>query len=298
MPTHWTYNYVASDEDLIQGDILAPTEDLRAIFKEVHPHFLNLKYTGFLVTTQSCDMVRRGKSCSTRYLNIAVIRQLEDVLHNFLAHVCKTVVNRVYLQESKGAANHLLQRIFNQNEQALGLFYLHEDADAGIAVPSVALLRVGVTLRAEHYNILVESRRGRLRPEFTAKLGWLVGNLYCRVGTPDWSEPQTREKQLKTLIKETLKADDLDAAPFWVKESWIQEARNNRVELTELSPSEVVAELEKHKPPPVKERVINRATEIVKEIFPDLKEEQLKKLNNRLNNDQIFANVLKLVKTE
>lgn len=298
MPTHWTYAAVTPDADLVQGDILAPTEALRAVFKEVHPHFLDPKYTGFLVTTQSCDMARRGGSCSTRYLTIAVVRQLEDVLHDFLAHVCKPVAARVYLHESKGEANRLLQRLFNQNEQALGLFYLHKDADAGIAVPSVALLRVGVTLRVDHYQILVQSRRGRLGPEFTAKLGWLVGNLYSRVGTPDWSEPQEREKQLKALIQETLDADDSEAGPLWVRESWVRAALAKGIELAKLPRAELQAELEKHKPPTAKELVIERAVQVVKGVIPGVTDDQLKKINSRLNNDQLLAKAIKSTKTE
>jgi hypothetical protein len=249
MPTHWTYAEVSPDADLMQGDILVPTRELQGIFQEIHPHFLNPKYTAFLVTTQSCDMARRnGTNCSTRYLNIAVVRQLEDVLHDLLAHVCKPLSSGVYLHESKGEANRLLQRLFNQNEQSLGLFYLHEDADAGIAVPSVALLRVGVTFRVEHYNVLVQSRRGRLGPEFTAKLGWLVGNLYSRVGTPDWSEPKEREKQLKSLIQDTFDANDSNIPPLWVRESFVKEALSTGINLAELSRSELKKELEKHKP--------------------------------------------------
>lgn len=297
MPTHWTYADFAPNDNLMQGDILVPTEELRAVFKEVHPHFLDPKYTGFLITTQSCDMYRRRGRCSTRYLNIAVVRQLEDVLHDFLTHVCSPVATRAYLQENKGNARLLLERIFNQNEQALGLFYLHADAVAGVAVPSVALLRVGIALRVDHYEILVRSRCGRLGPEFTVKLGWLVGNLYSRVGTEDWSEPPERKRQVDILIRDTLDKGAPDKVPIWVKESLVQEARNNGVEIEKLSPSELEKELEKHKPVTVKERVITRVAEIVKEVVPDVTEDQIKKLSNRLNNDRIFANALKSAKT-
>jgi hypothetical protein len=59
MPAHWTYEDFRDDSDLFQGDILEPTEDLRSILGQVHPHFLHPKYTGFLLITQSCDLVRR-----------------------------------------------------------------------------------------------------------------------------------------------------------------------------------------------------------------------------------------------
>jgi hypothetical protein len=298
MPTHWTYDVVAPDADLAQGDILVPTDELRAVFEQVHRHFLDPKYTGFLVTTQSCDLVRRRRGCSTRYLTIAVVRQLDDVLHDLLAHICDSVAEGVYLQETKGDATRFLQRLFNQNEQSLGLFYLHKDADAGIAVPSVALLRVGVTLRAEHYQLLVQSRRGRLGPEFTAKLGWLVGNLFSRVGTPDWSKPPERETQLESLIKETLDADGSEAAPLWVRGAWVAAAKENGCDLANLPKAELRDALQKHKPPAAKDRVIERALEVVGEVIDGVATDDLKRISARLSNDQLFAKALKSAKTE
>lgn len=295
MPNHWTYTEILPDcEDLIQGDILEPSKQLQAIFEEVHPHFLDPKYTGFLVTTQSCDMVRRKRGvCSTHYLNIAVVRQLDDVLHDFLAHTCKQIAPQAYTQESKGAANQLLGRIFNQNEQALGLFYLHEDADVGIAVPSVALLRVGVSLRVEHYECLVQARCGRLSSEFTAKLGWLVGNLYSRVGTPDWSEAQNGSEELKALIHDTLDTEASTVAPLWFQESWVEAARNNGVDLAGLAPKELEEAIEKHKPATARERVVARTTEVFKEMFAEVPEEEIEKFGNRLKNDGRLSNILK-----
>jgi hypothetical protein len=298
MPTHWTYEAFNDADDLIQGDILAPTEELRTILSGVHPHFLDHKYTHFLVTTQSCDMARRKGICLTKYLNIAVVRQLEDVLHDFLSHVCKPVADRVYLQESKGNARRLLQRIFNQNEQALGVFYLHEDVDAGVAVPSVALLRVGIALRVQHYESLLKARCGRLGKEFTAKLGWLVGNLYSRVGTPDWSDPPERGKQLDKLIRETLKPDNPKLAPIWVKESVVYEAIKHGMVFDGLKPKELELALGKYKRPAVKERVISRAAQIIKEVAPEITDDQIQALKNRLKNDQLLANILKSERLE
>jgi hypothetical protein len=298
MPTHWTYADVAPEDDLAQGDILVPTSELRAVFEQVHSHFLDSKYTGFFVTTQSCDLVRRRRGCSTRYLTIAVVRQLDDVLHDLLAHICGAVAEGVYLQEAKGEATRFLQRLFNQNEQSLGLFYLHKDADAGIAVPSVALLRVGVTLRVEHYQILVQARRGRLGPEFTAKLGWLVGNLFSRVGTPDWSKSPESEKQFKSLIKETLDADGSDAAPLWVKEAWVEAAKENGCDLASLPKAKVREVLEMHKPPTAKDRLIERALEVVRAVIDGVATDDLKKISARLGNDELFAKVLKSAKNE
>src|SRR5207247_8080250 len=94
-----------------------------------------------------------------------------------------------------------LERVINQNEQAHGLFYLHPDADVGIAVPAAAMLRVSISLRSrEHYNVLKAARCGRLRAEFRNKLGWLTGNLYSRVDTPDWADEDGGAEASKALI--------------------------------------------------------------------------------------------------
>lgn len=70
-----------------------------------------------------------------------------------------------YPKESKGTARDLLKRTFDQNERALGLFYLHPEADSGIALPSLILLRVAITLRIQHYETLQNARCGRLSTE-------------------------------------------------------------------------------------------------------------------------------------
>lgn len=101
MPTHWTYDHFETEEDLRQGDILEPSTSLRDVLREVHPHFLDPQYTAFLITTQTCDLVRRGKprTCSTGYVNIVVVRSIEDVLHDLISHRCKPVASQIYLQE-------------------------------------------------------------------------------------------------------------------------------------------------------------------------------------------------------
>ena len=221
------------------------------------------------------------------------MRQLEDVLHDLLACVCEPVAAHVYVQETKVEANRLLERLFNQNEQALGLFYLHPDAEAGISVPSIALLRVGVTLRVAHYDILVRSRRGRLQPEFTAKLGWLVGNLYARVGTPDWTETRERRRELKALIQSTLGPSDPEVAPRWVRQSWVRAAEDKGVELQDLPPDQLEAAIQKHKPPTPKRLAIQQAERIISEVMPGITGEQLRRVRNRLDNDPLFAKALR-----
>jgi len=103
MASHWTYERIEKDDSpLMQGDVLWPSAELRCLFKEVHPHFCDPKYIAFIITTQSCDLVRRnGRPCKADYINLAVIRDLESCLSQFLDAVCEKVSPGVYLRGSR-----------------------------------------------------------------------------------------------------------------------------------------------------------------------------------------------------
>lgn len=294
MSRHWTYESFDAQGDLGQGDILEPSDELRSVLGRVHPHFLDDKYIGFVLVTQSCDLVRRhGGNCGTRYLNIVVVREMEGVLHALLGQVCKAVSKGVYTRESKGEARRLLERLFNQNEQALGLFYLHPDADVGIGAPSVALLRVGVALKAQHYEVCLRARRGRLTTEFRAKLGWLVGNLYSRIGTQDWSCPSDRGQELHRLTKLALDGTGQDAKPVWVPEAHVQVALRKGVDPSSLNTQALLEALKAHAPPPLKMQAISRVKEVLKGLIPDLSDTDVERLGKRLENDALFSKLLR-----
>lgn len=208
---HWTYTHINnSEEDLQQGDIIIPNNVFYSELEKIHPYFCNKKYLGFIILTQSCDLVRRNEEqCSSDYICLGVIRDLESLLPRLFEKSCTKLSSNVYLADDKFKAIQLIKRILNQNEQSLGLFYLHEDNDSGIAESSVALLRVNFSLRAkDHYHKLVKLRSGRIAAPYKEKLGWLSGNLYSRIGTPDWSEKESRNK-IENLIKKYIDNESL-----------------------------------------------------------------------------------------
>jgi len=259
MATHWTYEKVeCPDAPLMQGDVLWPKPELKRLFKDVHPYFCDPKYIAFIVTTQSCDLIQReGKPCKADYINLAVIRDLESCLSQFFDNVCQKVADGVYFEHSKTAALQLLERILNQNEQALGLFYLHPDSDTiGIADYAVALLRVSVAVRAkEHYQLLQGVRTGRLSAEFRNKLGWLVGNLYSRVGTPDWSDKEEGEIEMNRIIQQLVESDPY----FWVRRSLVNAVRKAGVSVERIPSTELPSVLREHDPGPFKEQIAEAA---------------------------------------
>ena len=306
MSLHWTYEKFLDGDDLSQGDILEITSGLSDLFQKYHKHFCDPKYIAFIVLTQSCDLVRREGACATRYISLAVVRQLEEVLDSLLASVCTKVIDGVFQAESKLEAKKLLRRILNQNEQSLGLFYLHQDADVRLAVPSVALLRVSVAFRGEHYATLMTARRGRLGAEFRNKLGWLVGNLYSRIGTPDWQDQVDGKKQLDTLVHNLLEHARNPRAPLWIPQNHIEQAIKKNIDLSELTKDSIIKILEPIKPKSPVEQAIERVAAVVQDvIWPQQKEEgavlhesslrdaQLLKICQRLRNDMDFNHAFK-----
>lgn len=289
MTSHWTYTECDQNSDLEQGDILLPSPPLKGILKSYHSHFANDKYVGFMVATQSCDLVRRNDSPpKAPYITVAAIRPLESVAYGLLTQVANELGPGILRKEDKWVAQGLFQRIFNQNEQALGLFFLQEDLDSGIAQPSVALLRVTVALRNEHYQILKESRAGRLTDEFRAKLGWLLGNLFARPATRDWSEMEKGgAKKLEALVKKYVESPHGRSKLNWIEAELVKTAEDQGLDIA-ATPME---ELEKFRPlPPISKAIDITKAELLNVLTQAGLEEEKSKaaahtLGNRLNNN-------------
>ncbi len=123
----------------------------------------------------------------------------------------------------------------------MGLFYLHGDADAVITAPSVAYLRITISMWAQHYELTRAARLARLAAEFSIKPGWLTGNLSSRIGTRDWDEAGER-----ALIDGLLKCEGHEQPPVWIESSWLNEAKQKGLDLSGFQPKDVRPQL--HRP--------------------------------------------------
>lgn len=282
MPAPWEYKNVALDDDLAQGDVLIPSPELQDLFGEVHPHFSEPKYVAFLVTTQTCDLVRRDGGCSAQYISLAVVRFLSEILWKLLDDECRRVRKGCYVDKHYSRAQQLLTRLFNQNEQAMGLFYLYPDARLELSHDAVAFLRVSVAFRVQHYNTLCQARRVRVPSEFANKLGWIAGNLYSRIGTPDW-----QEAELKGIVNDYLSSDS-GARTVWIKEAIVKQLRKDGVDVGQLTLEELRSKVRTNLPAP-KQVGISRIIEVVKEVFPDINDKPLGRLQTRLKNDTVLT---------
>jgi hypothetical protein len=183
--------------------------------------------------------------------------------------------------------------MFNQNEQALGLFYLHPDTTIPIAVPSVALLRVSAAFSSKHYTTFAEARRGRLDAQFRDKLGWLVANLFSRVATTDWHEKPGGEEELEDLIASHLDRKDGGSAPVWVKRSTVEEAQRAGVQLEHLEPDRIPEAIKEFARPDPSVEAITHVIRVIQKVQPGACSEHLLKIQNRLNNDSLFTAIFR-----
>ena len=67
-------------------------------------------------------------------------------------------------------------------------------------------LALSIAMKADHYDTLLSSKVAQLDEIFAAKLGWLVGNQYSRIATPDIDErePATARDFKRSVIEEAL----------------------------------------------------------------------------------------------
>jgi hypothetical protein len=313
MPTHWTYEQDTKHDRLCQGDVLARTEELLSLLGDVHAHFCDEKYRGFMILSQTCDLVRRDGRCKARHIALAVIRSLSDIIAQVFASEFGRLARGLYSADRRRSAEQLLERIVNQNEQASGLFYLHPDADAEISGYSVAILPVSIALRSEHYDLLLRSKRAQLRPEFQAKLGWMVGSIYSRIGVPDWKESEGEAKE-RDLINRILTFDSDLHEPLWVAEKAFRKALRKHPHLDELPEAQLVELIKQNSPPSGKELAIasvkreiaaalrseaDRALGLVRDAESaassdeDIEAELLRRVVSRLTNSVEFDNSLR-----
>lgn len=286
-PSHWTYREPDSAH-LEQGDIIERSDILNELMQSVLPHFADPKNLAFVVTTQTCDLVRRPE-CKTPYIGLAAIRQFDSVMPAIIRQTCGSArIPGALNSKHKSKASDLVTRIVNQNEQALGLFYLHQDLDAGIAVPSVALLRVTISLRQMHYESLLQARRCSLSPAFQAKFGWLLGNLYSRVATPDWSD-QSTQNEFRTLRNDLMTSCGLDE--FWISEEVLKAAQLEGIGFDENDPQESMRRLKKVKPKKNKDAALDIVEAIATELFEN--KNAVRKLRQRIKNDPSFTKLFK-----
>ncbi|MCJ2136061.1 hypothetical protein MKK69_18740 [Methylobacterium sp. J-026] len=201
---HFTYSKPDEGSDLQQGDILFPNEQLSTLIGYYHPYYRSAKFTAYLITTQSCDLVRRGDGIGTPYVTLCAVKPFSGVFDRELKKYQTEIM--VAAEAVSGKARDRLimfiERLLNNNHPEY--FYLHEDPVNGIPERSCAYLRLAISLKSQHYDACLSARKLGLDQGFQSKFGWLIGNLYSRVGTEDWVPNSKSTQDWKSLLNTIL----------------------------------------------------------------------------------------------
>lgn len=187
MHMHFTYGEPEKDK-LKQGDILKKTPDLIKLINEVHPHYAREDYLYFQVLTQTCDLVRRREGFKTRYITLAAVRAMDLVVQRAIETFDDRTIfqGKLFCSEKhKKSLEDVFNKLLNNNDPHH--LFLQEAPDYGLSVACCTQLHLSISIRAyEHFEVCLDAKILELSENFRAKLGWLVGNLYSRVGTQDY----------------------------------------------------------------------------------------------------------------
>jgi hypothetical protein len=199
---HWTYKPNV-ESDLEQGDILLPSEYLiNQVLAKYHPYYSSHPDNQlYIVLTQSCDLVRRAGECKTPYITLAPVRPLRVIIEREFHHQLRNLKpdSQPYgPTRVRELFSDFLYKLFNNNDPHY--FFLKEQQDMNIAEDMCAMTALSITIKNEHYSECLKARVLQLDDLFQAKLGWLVGQKYSRVGTPDWDPDELGQRVNQVML--------------------------------------------------------------------------------------------------
>lgn len=229
---HWTYK-PSSESDLEQGDILQRTEYLTTqVLNKYHPYYSEHPDNRlFIVLTQSCDLVKRSGGCKSDYITLAPVRPLRVIIerefHTQLRNL-KLNAQPYGSKRLKLSFSDFLSKLFNNNDPRY--FFLKKQEDKQIAEDMCAITSLSISIKTEHYDECVKARALQLDDLFQAKLGWLVGQKFSRVGTPDWDET-TLEGEIEQVISSTA---------VWIDDDLIPKVNSAIMEATAADPDCII----------------------------------------------------------
>jgi hypothetical protein len=261
-PTHYVYDE-PNKTVLRQGDILQRTDALNAHLTEFHPYYGSHEdYHHFMVVTQSCDLAKRKGEIlpACPYITIAAVRPLEEALRREAAKLQEPWQRetKVISAKVKTKLAMFLESLFDNNKE--GYFYLHQDVGLGIQANYCVFLYLSVALKAMHYPMCLEAKVAQLKEPFQAKLGYLIGHLYSRIGTTEWND-NVPDKSVAKFASEVLKQNYITFEDKQIEEG-IADLRKDGT-LATMTPKEIKEYIDKKKVIPRKQKFQERALEVL-----------------------------------
>lgn len=297
---HWTYKSIDAEGEkgkdiLKQGDVLKLTPNLYEVIGRYHPYYIkNTENLYYLIISQSCDLIRRkGKHCKAKYISLAAVRPFSYLIKNIVEEMKDPDVSiryRICSKKTKEEIRKYLERLLNNNE--IEYFYLHKEPSMAFPEDCCAYLRLTISIKSkDHYETCLKARILGLDDSFRDKLGWQVGQLYSRVGTPDW-DPKLLENEIDIKLKDIA---------VWVDEWRLGHLKKSISEWCDLNPGKEpdlnnIGEMISNAPQR-KDELLDRIGEIIeasttiKDFFPDksIPESFTKRIKHILRQDTTIS---------
>lgn len=184
---------------LTQGDVIARTDDVIERLQQAHQYYADApQYSHFVVLTQSCDLVKRRGDFKAPYITIAAAKPFRNIIQEYFDDKSKSIKGAEFTFHSSALiekARQLVERHLNNTEPEY--FFLPKSGNPNLPEDLLVFLRLTIALRKEHYDTLASAKIAELADVFQAKLGWLKGNIYSRVATPDIEERDVNAAEIK-----------------------------------------------------------------------------------------------------
>lgn len=207
---------------LRQGDLLQKTDAFKAVIEQANAYYANKEtYSHFIVLTQSCDLVKRGAKCKARYITVAAVKPLDVLVEREIGKYKDARISfplQVCHKDKRVFADQFLERLLHNTEDSF--FFIRKNSIPAVKIDLCAYLLLSIALRAEHYDAFLEAKIAQLDDIFAAKLGWLTGNLYSRIGTPDIEDllKDDAPEYKQTFFDEVLHRKTAWLSPFQIRE--------------------------------------------------------------------------------
>ena len=174
---------------LAQGDVIARTDAVADCLGQAHRHYPQApECTHLVVLTQSCDLVKRGGAFRAPCITLAMARPFGNAVREFLQESSKTLKGTRYRYHTGtqiGKLRNRLERFINNTEDE---YFFLPGGHPRLSGDLLVHLRLTVALHRDHYDILAQAKVAEIKDVFRAKLGWLKGQIFSQVATPDAGE--------------------------------------------------------------------------------------------------------------
>ena len=139
----------------------------------------------------------------------------------------------------------------------------------------------------------MRAKQIELRDDFKSKLGWLVGNIFSRVGTEDWTPGHMTAQEFKRFIN-----DLLDEICHWTdSKSALRELekQHGKDEVSKMNSDEISENIKNIKIHSRKEQILNGIENVLRNsrYLPDEAKQNVRKIILEITSDATMKGLIK-----